>query len=339
MREAGQGAAAERDGDDPLPRYDTLPAAARGGRSGWGMFGSADSVGLLNLQTADRVLAATGLVRRGAVFPLDAALDAVDPPLDADRGLPRHRLIHRPAPGLTALDDVYDNFYPQTSSQWDSLAHVAYSPGVFYNGATDQEVLTGQRNTIDHWARRGIVGRAVLLDLERALNKRALNTGGRTYSPDGSTAFGVADLELAREQAGVSYSPGCIILLRTGFLGWYRCQRRHIRASLARDLRAPGVEHTEDMARYLWDSQAMAVASDTFAVEVWPADFSPEAFPFGFLHQILIGQFGLALGELWWLDDLAEDCQRDGVHEFLLTSAPINFRGGVGSSPNALAIK
>lgn len=327
-------AAAPRPRGDGLPRYDALPLAERGGRSGWGMFGPDDCVGLLNLQTADSVLAATRLVWRGAVFPVDAALDAVDPPLDADRGLPRHRLIHRPAPGLTDLDDVYDNFYPQASSQWDSLAHVAYSPGVFYNGATDDEVLTGRRNTIDHWARRGIVARAVMLDLERALN-----ADGQTYSPDGATAFGVSDLELAREYAGISYSPGCIILLRTGFLGWYRGQPRRVRASLARDLRAPGVEHSEDMARYLWDSQAMAVAADTFAVEVWPADFSPEAIPFGFLHRVLIGQFGMALGELWWLDDLAADCAQDGVYEFLITSAPMNAKGGVGSPPNALAIK
>lgn len=95
--------------------------------------------------------------------------------------------------------------------------------------------------------------------------------------------------------------------------------------------RAPGVEHTEGMARYLWESGAMAVASDTFAVEVWPPDFSPRTSPFGFLHRVLIGQFGMALGELWWLDDLAADCAEDGGYEFLLTSAPLNSRGGIGS--------
>ncbi len=317
-----------------LPRYAELPAAPLGGKSAWGLFGPDDSAGLLNLQTTSSVLACVGLVKRGVVFPLDAALDAVDPPLDADRGTPRHRLLHKPGPGLEDLDDVYDNFYPQISSQWDSLAHVAYSPGVFYNGATDQDVLSGGRNTIDHWARRGIVARAVLLDLQRSL----ASASGR-YAPDGGAAFSVAELEAAREQAGVSYSPGCIILLRTGFLGWYTSQPWSARAAVARDLRAPGVEHSEDMARYLWDSGAMGVASDTFAVEVWPPDLSPDAAPFGFLHRILIGQFGMALGELWWLDSLAADCAQDGVYEFMLTSSPLNSTGGIGSPPNALALK
>jgi hypothetical protein len=39
-------------GADPtrcMPAYDELPAAPRGGRSGWGVFGTSDSVGLLNL--------------------------------------------------------------------------------------------------------------------------------------------------------------------------------------------------------------------------------------------------------------------------------------------------
>ena len=46
---------------------------------------------------------------------------------------------------------VYDNFYPQASSQWDSLAHVGYAPDQMYNGVTESEVLAGTRNTIDHW--------------------------------------------------------------------------------------------------------------------------------------------------------------------------------------------
>ncbi|HEY2519109.1 MAG TPA: cyclase family protein [Streptosporangiaceae bacterium] len=320
--------------DGRLPRYDDLPAADLGGRSGWGLFGPDDSLGLMNQQTPERVLAATRLVQRGAVFPLDAALDAVDPPLAPRRGKPRHTLIHRPGPGLTGLDDVYDNFNPQTSSQWDSLAHMAYSPGSFYNGASEEDVLAGRRNTIDFWARQGIVARAIVLDLARALP-----AAGREYRPGMGTAFTVEDLELARSVTSLSYSPGCILLLHTGFLGWYTEQPYEDRADWARNLRAPGVEHTEEMARYLWDSGAMAVASDTFAVEVWPPDPRPEAFPFGFLHRVLIGQFGMALGELWQLGDLAADCADDGVFECLLTSAPLNGRGGIGSPPNALAIK
>ena len=59
----------------------------------------------------------------------------------------------------------------------------------------------------------------------------------------------------------------------------------------------------------------------------------------GFLHIQLIAHLGMALGELWDLDALAEDCAADGVYECMVMSAPLNLRGGVGSPPNALAIK
>jgi kynurenine formamidase len=128
-------------------------------------------------------------------------------------------------------------------------------------------------------------------------------------------------------------------LLRTGFIEWYRQQDLPTREALNRDLHAPGIEHTEAMASYLWDSGVAAIASDTFATEVWPPDWSETARPFGFLHRVLIGQLGMAIGELWDLDALAQDCQMDGVYEFLLVSAPLNVRRGIASPANAIALK
>ena len=90
------------------------------------------------------------------------------------------------------------------------------------------------------------------------------------------------------------------------------------------------------MCRYLWDSHVAAVASDTFAVEVMPADFASTT---GFLHRMLIGQFGMALGELFWTEDLATDCREDGVYEVFFASTPLHAVGGIGSPANALAIK
>jgi len=195
----------------------------------------------------------------------------------------------------------------------------------------DHDVIEGGRNTIDHWARRGIAGRAVLLDLARTC----------TFDQGTAHAFGVDDIERARDAAGITFEPGDILLLHTGFLKWYTAQDAAARAAMAprETLRAPGIEHSEAMARYLWNAHVSAVAADNPSVEVWPPDFRREAWPFGFMHHILIGQFGMALGELWWLHDLAADCAADGVHEMLLTSTPINLRGAIGSPANALALK
>ncbi len=313
-----------------LPRYDDLPEGPRGGRLGWGLFGDGDGAGLMNLQTPERVAAAATEIQRGVVFPLSAEVRLFDPPMFG-RKMAVHRVLTDP--GDPGNDDELNSFNPQSSSQWDSLGHVPYSSDAFYNGATKDDVITRGRSTIDHWARRGIAGRGVLLDVERVL--------GDGFGPGSATALSVADLERCRAAAGAEFIPGDVLVLYTGFGRWYLEQDEAARATVAneRTLTAAGVEHSEDMARYLWDSHVSAVVSDNPSVEVWPPDWRREAQPFGFLHRMLIGSFGMGLGELWWLADLADDCREDGRHTMFITSAPLHVAGGISSPPNALAIK
>ena len=155
----------------------------------------------------------------------------------------------------------------RTSSQWDSLGHVGYTSDAFYNGATQSDVVAGRRNTIEHWARRGIAGRAVLLDMVRTFADLK-----RPYDPGTSTAFSVEDVELARERTGLRFQTGDVLLLHTGFAAWYLSQEPADRAKVPADIRTPGLARSEQMCEYLWDSHLAAIASDTFAVEVFPPD-------------------------------------------------------------------
>jgi kynurenine formamidase len=315
-----------------LPDYDHLPVNDDGVPSAWGLFGADDSIGLVNLLTPEVVRRAVELARRGEVFSLNAPLDFFDPPLF---GRPRLRQETQPARDGWGLNEVLHDFNPQASSQWDALSHVSYKLGSFYNGASLNDVLRDGRNTVSHWAARGIAGRGILLDLERSAGGE-----GRSYDPGTSHAFSVEDIERARLSAGIEFAAGDVLLLRTGYTRWYSNASGRVRDRIrSRDeLRACGIEHTEDMARYLWNAHIAAIASDCPSVEVWPMDHSDAVRPFGCLHQVLLGQFGMPIGELWWLDALADDCARDGVYEFLLVSAPLNSRS-FGSPANALAIK
>jgi kynurenine formamidase len=315
-----------------LPSYADLPEGELGGRLAWHIFGEDDQLGLINLLTPERRQHAASLVSRGVTFPLDTPLGFFNPPLNPARGLPRHHVLDQP--GGIGLDDVWDNVFPQAGSQWDSLAHIGYGRDVYYNGATAEDIRNRGRNTVEHWARAGIVGRAVLLDIPRAFA-----AAGRPYDPGATVELTTGDLELARRHAGLELRVGDILLLRTGFSGWYAAQDLDTRRKLPRELRAPGLAHSEDICRYLWDAHVCAIATDTFAVEAWPADTSAAAAPFGFIHQILIGSFGMALGELWWLDELAEDCATSGVYEGMLVSAPTHAPGGISSAPNAVFVK
>ena len=90
-----------------LPSFADLP----NGRA-WGIWGSDDELGCLNLLTPERVVEAARLVRKGAVFPLNLRLDLPDPPLYG-RGAVRHTITGE---GGDGRDDYLDNFWPQASS-------------------------------------------------------------------------------------------------------------------------------------------------------------------------------------------------------------------------------
>ncbi len=297
----------------------------------WGLWGDDDELGCLNLLTPERAAAAARLVKTGEVFSLNLRVDRPDPPLYG-RGAVKHTIT---GGGGNGRDDFLDNFWPQASSQWDSLRHIRHPEHGFYNGVPDDRIVEGDGGKlgIDVAARRGIVGRGVLLDVAR---HRAAS--GRPLDCAASEPITVADLEAARETQRVEIQTGDVLLIATGWLKWYMTEttpEQRTSMSDRNQLQAPGIAATEDMAAYLWDSHVAAVAADNPALEAWP----PHNSTGGFLHQRLIPLLGLPIGELWWLDDLAAACAADGRYEFLLTSAPLNVPGGVGSPPNALAIR
>jgi len=105
-------------------------------------------------------------------------------------------------------------------------------------------------------------------------------------------------------------------------------------------LTSPGLEQSEAVVAWLWDHRISMIAADTPALEAYPtvAD-APFPWTHPLLHPILIGLLGMALGELWNLEQLAEDCAHDGVYASMLAYKPLNLVGGVGSPANALAVQ
>lgn len=56
------------------------------------------------------------------------------------------------------------------------------------------------------------------------------------------------------------------------------------------------------------------------------------------IHDNALDLWGTPLGELWDLEELADQCKKHGRWRFFVTSCPLNVAGGVASPPNALAI-
>ncbi len=322
---------------DELPPYDSLPVRKDApARSSWGVWGDGDVFGCLNLLTAQRVRSAARLVQRGQVFALNWEMELPDPPLFG-RAPFEHAVSWLPA--QLGHDDAISNWNTQSSSQWDGFRHLQSDGHGFYAGVADEQ------HGVHHWARRGLAGRAVVLDVGRWRCKvgRPIDmTSGDVIEPQEL-------LEVARDQ-NVAISTGDVLLIRTGWISWYRTLTLQQREQLASSpMSCPGLRGCEETARVLWDLHVAAVASDTPAFEALPPRYPtdsetddegvPAALQDAFVHLRLIPLLGMPIGELWDLDALAADCAADGRWEGLFTSAPLNLQAGVASPPNALVIK
>lgn len=318
--------------DQKRPSYRDLPGDAQAPPgSAWAVYGVGDQLGSINMLTAQNVVEAARLVRRGAAFPLNWSLDRPDPALFGRR-VPRHSVIDLDPAGI---DDVYDGFFPQSSSQWDALSHIRHPLHGFYQGHARSEIAgrAGGRLGIEHWARRGIVGRFVLADLERYCAR-----SGAPVRHGESHAITVDQVAGCLAAEKVALRADDILLLRFGWIGWYERTSLEVRRQLAStDLfPSPGLANEEATAAWIWDHGLAAVAADNPALEVQPFD---ESRPEGFLHYRLIPLLGLAIGELFDLEALAADCAADGRYDGLFVAAPLNKAGGAGSPANAIALK
>jgi kynurenine formamidase len=302
----------------------------------WGRWGEDDVLGTLNfIDDATRARAAA-LVSSGRVVSLSQRFDTdgpqkgwrrrtnpvhtmTDTGVDAERG--NQGFPH----GIGGADDVIA-MPLQCSTQWDGLGHI-FDHGKAWNGRRAGDVVTSEGDLvtgIEH-AASVIVSRGVLLDVGRHLFPE---TG---ELPDGH-AITVADLEatIAAQGASSTVGRGDIVVVRTG---QYARTRREGWGDYAGGP-APGLSLTT--AGWLHRTEIAAIATDTWGFEVRPNEFDVPAFQP--LHQVVIPNLGLTIGEMWNLDELAEACAERGRWDFLLSAPPLPITGAVGSPVNPVAI-
>lgn len=305
---------------------DTTASGVRGARaSNWGRWGTEDERGALNLLSPERVLAALQVCRTGVVYPLGLPIQARGSgPVFDYRGSPqRLTLMNHGDPGsfvdFGAAPDVGSNedvlvLASHTLTHMDALSHV-FAEGTIYNGFPVESARThtgAARCGIDKVG--GVVGRAVHLDLPGERDVPWLEPG-YVISAD--------DLRRCAEQQGVSLGAGDILLVRTGYLDYWRSL-----PDPARAVAQPGIGL--DAVELIAERDVAAVGSDNSAVE--PVPFDQDVF-LG-VHMELLINLGVPLFEHLDLGRLAAD----GVHECLFVAGPLNVPGASGSPVNPLAI-
>ncbi|GHH88980.1 cyclase family protein [Streptomyces capitiformicae] len=321
-----------------LDRHDPEGAIAEAAKaySNWGRWGEDDVLGTLNFLDEAKRREGAALVRRGVSFSLSQSFDMNGPQKGWRRRTnPVHTMLDTGTDaalgnqgfphGIGGADDVIA-MPLQCSTQWDGLGHI-FDHGKAWNGRDAERVVTSAGDLvtgIEHMAPH-VAGRGVLLDVGRVIG----DDDGTPELPDGF-AITAEHLTATAEAHGVSVGRGDIVLVRTGCLARARRDGWGDYAGGP----APGLSFTT--AGWLHRTEIAAIATDTWGFEVRPNEFENAFQP---LHQVVIPNMGLLIGEMWDLDALAVDCAADGVYEFWLTAAPLPITGAVGSPVNPVAVK
>ncbi|KIX91945.1 uncharacterized protein Z520_12334 [Fonsecaea multimorphosa CBS 102226] len=283
-------------------------------------------LGRLNLLTPKRIAKAASLIQTGESAGLNFPAGLPYPTFFGRE--PFKHTLKQVNP--RAYDDLY-SLNTQSSSQWDGFRHVGHDLGggyIWYNHTTREQITNSSKNGIHAWSKKGIVGRGVLLDF--------YSFSGQSYHPFDHRHISAQELKACAKAQNVTFEYGDVLIVRTGWSDAYKMLDQKGREELGAkgylEITFAGLDRSRETIEMLHDNYFSAVASDAPAFESWPMD-DPEH-----LHHFLLPLWGVPIGEMWDLDRLAELCKKHNRYTFFLTSSPANVEGGVGSSPNAIAI-
>ncbi|WVQ82261.1 hypothetical protein IAT38_004389 [Cryptococcus sp. DSM 104549] len=282
-----------------IPPFDSLPITNPGPPyNAWGLHGASDELGRLNLITPECVKRGKETITEGRTINLNLPLSFF-PNFKQRQALDRKVVCH----GF-CVDDVV-SFNTQVSTQWDGFRHWPYQNYPekeqyrFYNGMTMEQATdaSNPRLGIHNFASHPITSRAHLLDIPRYLAANSLPP----LSPFSNTSkISVSTLQACADAQGVSFLPGDILVVRTGYTEAVIDMPDEERDALRkREVNGScGVEQSEKSFRWHWENGFAAVASDSVAYEAFPQHDILTC------HEIFLGGWGLPIGELFDLREL-----------------------------------
>lgn len=283
-------------------------------------FGPDDQVGNLNHITAEKTRRASKLIRLGKSYALGIETNKNTPayaPRTFEIKVVQPGQENGPiGPSKTSYNDDIINGWVGIGSQLDGLGHLGID-GVYYNcnkGADFAKPDGLQKLGIEKVP--PIATRAVLLDMTSYFKANPVKEG---------TPFNRREIEGAMKRQGVkAIEKGDVVLFHTGWsalIGKDNARYNKGEPGL-------GVEG----ARYLASLGVAMVGSDSWALEVLPAEPNAGAFE---VHQILLAQNGIYI-----LENMnTEAMVKDKAWESFFTLGPSRITGAVQAIINPIAIR
>lgn len=313
---------------DPTDLAELLASAPHN----WGRWGPDDEVGSLNHLDAAQVLRGVAAVRSGRVCTLQRLIgDPAGDPVWPGRPQPSRRMhldeskyeVGFPEmPGGAHSSDDSIRMSLQGSTQYDALGHVWHSGRIWNDRPASTTNGEMRFAGVDPIARRGVIGRGILLDLAGHLGVDAVPAG---------TAFDLADLLAYADRQGVTIEKHDILLLRTNHLALFDADPEAFFA----DFCEPGLAYSPELVDWFAERGIPNLVTDTIGNEITTDPRTGFSLT---LHNALMRNLGVAFTELCDFSALIEACRETGRWEFLYAAAPLRVHGATGSPVNPIAV-
>jgi kynurenine formamidase len=290
-------------------------------------YGPDDQAGALNEITAQKVLDAVRLVRRGTVYDLAHVLHADVPSFPgrtfrqylttAAHQVNRRRPDAGPAGwGKNDVNWVVEQVTAtqQMGTHMDALNHLQVGDRT-YNGYRLADIVEEHgTNRLGVDTLPQVVTRGLLVDVARARGTERLDPGDVVTPEDVETALGAAGLEV---------QPGDAVLFHTGWGTLWDDDPQSYSAGEP----GPGTALGAWLARH----RVALTGCDTWSFGPVPPEDPSRPFV---VPQVLNTHHGVVVVENLRLDEVA----REGLHEFLLVISHAKLRGATGAWIAPLAI-
>ncbi len=289
-------------------------------------WGPNDVLGTLNTLSADKVLGALKLVKKGRVYRLGHLIH---------NEMPVRVALHGPFAYFTS-QRVYDHRPPlreptvnkfgaglgrlemvdHTATHLDSLNHISLD-NKFYNGVDAFETTT-QKGTLKLGidTTPPIVTRGIMVDVPSMHGTDTLEKGH---------AVTIAEVERFLAERKLTAEKGDAVFIYTGVSKLWGEPARYNEYWE----NSPGIGY--ELAKWLGKTDVSVAGADTPGSEVAPPELKGTRLP---VHQYLVTKCGIRLLDNIKLDELA----KDQVYEFLFVCSPLPIKGATASPVAPLAI-
>ncbi|KAH7385162.1 hypothetical protein DE146DRAFT_748087 [Phaeosphaeria sp. MPI-PUGE-AT-0046c] len=259
-----------------------------------------DELGMLNLITTDVVSAAAQEIKSGVRISLDLPLDESSHSA-FDRSKFHHE-IHNKSPMTMNNDEIRlktKRFY--NGHQQDAFVSVSGPLGIDMFSSRGEMIGRGELSVWYTWAQKNGIYR----------------------SPFKTGAVELLHLTAIMKKNSISFRPAGMIFIRVAFIKEYDAltleQREDFPTHQPRVLL--DLEATKERLKWLWESRFVAIVLDAVGVERGPAT-GPYNVPDVNIHQWCLAGWGMPIGELFNLKQLAHRCQEEQSWTVFLQSMP-----------------